>query len=264
MRPKQKNRAAFYYFLKIYCNRDRILYIFEIQIFKIGIMSTNTRLSKILIALLIVSAAYLNGCLNYYQETKLKTDGSGEMFIHYWMKLSTQQDSLVVTNSGVFNPDSIRSEFSAEHNAIENVEVYTDSTDSTVHAKIELTFNSIDSLNTSRAFRGASFSLKDGAANQKIFSQFIPPAAGGFGVNAEDFTLTYVYYLPGDIITHNASEISGNKLTWKYKLSEIGTGKTITATFRPFKLKETPVWIYGLALFVLVLVIVFLFRKNRS
>ena len=206
----------------------------------------------------------LPGCLNYYQETTLKTDGSGEMFVHYWMKMVTTQDSMIVNQFNIFNPDSIRNEFSSKYDKIENVEVYNDGRDSTIHAKVELTFQNIDSLNETKAFREANFSLRDGAAGQKIFSQFISPAATGFGFDASLFTITYIYYLPGEIITHNAMEKSSNKLTWRYKLSEIGMGKTLTATFRPFKLKETPIWIYILAFIVLSVVIIFLFRKNRT
>ena len=206
----------------------------------------------------------LPGCLNYYQETTLKTDGSGEMFVHYWMKMVTTQDSMIVNQFNIFNPDSIRNEFSSKYDKIENVEVYNDGRDSTIHAKVELTFQNIDSLNETKAFREANFSLRDGAAGQKIFSQFISPAATGFGFDASLFTITYIYYLPGEIITHNAMEKSSNKLTWRYRLSEIGMGKTLTATFRPFKLKETPIWIYILAFIVLSVVIIFLFRKNRT
>lgn len=213
---------------------------------------------------IILFSLILPGCLNYYQETTIKTDGSGEMFVHYWMKVVTIQDSLLVNQFNIFNPDSIRKEFSSEFNKVENVEVYNDGNDSTIHAKVELTFQSIDSLNNTKAFREANFSLRDGAAGQKIFSQFIAPTATGFGFDASLFTITYIYYLPGEIITYNAMEKSSNKLTWRYKLSEIGMGKTLTATYRPFKLKETPVWIYVLALIVLSVVIVFLFRKNKT
>jgi hypothetical protein len=217
-------------------------------------------IKKYLIFLLL----FFPGCINYYQETTLKTDGSGEMFIHYWMKMINAQDSLIVNQFGVFNADSIRIEFYSTHSQISNVEVYNDGNDSTIHAKIELTFPDIDSLNDTKAFREANFSLKDGANSQKIFSQFISPAATGFGFDADKFMIIYVYYLPGDIITHNAMEKSSNKLIWNYKLSEIGMGKTLTATYRPFKLKETPIWIYIIVLIVLGVVIIFLFRKSKS
>jgi hypothetical protein len=211
---------------------------------------------------IILLCLIIPGCLNYYQETTLKIDGSGEMFVHYWMKVVTSQDSLIVNQFNIFNPDSVRKEFSSDYDKVENVEVYNDGNDSTIHSKIELSFQNIDSLNNTKAFRDANFSLRDGAAGQKIFSQFIAPTATGFGFDASLFTITYVYYLPGEIITHNAMEKSSNKLTWRYKLSDIGMGKTLTATFRPFKLKETPVWIYILAFIVLSVVIIFLFRKK--
>jgi len=47
-------------------------------------------------------------------------------------------------------------------------------------------------------------------------------------------------------------------------LDEIGKGKTISVTFKPFKLKETPYWIYILAGLVLLIVIFFLVRKKKD
>ncbi|MGE5432340.1 MAG: hypothetical protein ACM3QX_14760 [Syntrophomonadaceae bacterium] len=221
-------------------------------------------MNRKLFALFLYTTLFLNGCLNYYQETTVKTDGSGNMFVHYWMKTANSKDSLFIKQVGIFDPDSIKNEFSSNYSKIDKIEVYADSSDTTIHAKVEFTFQHLDSLNNTKAFKEANFSIKNGASGQKIFSQFIPPVATGFGVDAASFTVTYVYYLPGDIITHNAQEISKNRLTWRYKLSEIGMGKTITATYRPFKLKETPVWIYSLAFAVLLIVIIFLFRKNKS
>ena len=205
---------------------------------------------------------FLSGCLNYTQVTTIKTDGSGNMFIHYWMKWGSTRDSLIVEQLGIFQKDSIFKEFSSEFNRITNVEVYRDFGDSTIHAKVEFDFNSLDSLNMTPAFRESQLTVKDGEKNTKIFSQFIPPVATGFGFESKDFALTFIYYLPGEILSHNATEISRNKVTWQYTLAEIGTGKYITATYRPFKLKETPVWIYYCALFVFVIVVVYLFSKR--
>jgi len=207
---------------------------------------------------------FLSGCLNYTQVTTIKTDGSGNMFIHYWMKWGTARDSLIVEQLGIFQQDSVYKEFSSEFNKINNVEVYRDYNDSTIHAKIEFEFNSLDSLNMTPAFRESQLTIKDGEKNTKIFSQFIQPIATGFGFESKDFSLTYIYYLPGEILSHNATEISRNKLTWQYSLAEIGTGKYITASYRPFKLKETPYWIYILSGLVLLIVIVFLFRKKKD
>lgn len=205
---------------------------------------------------------FLSGCLNYTQVTVIKTDGSGNMFIHYWMKWGSARDSLIVEQFGLFQKDSVYKEFSSEFNKITNVEVYRDFSDSTIHAKVEFDFNTLDSLNMTPAFRESQLKIKDGDKNTKIFSQFIAPIATGFGMESKNFSLTYTYYLPGEILSHNATDISRNKLTWQYRLDEIGTGKYITATYRPFKLKETPIWIYFCAFFVLIVVITFLFSKR--
>jgi hypothetical protein len=214
------------------------------------------------ILLLLVSLTIIAGCLDYTQVTTIKTDGTGTMFIHYDMKWTTPRDSSMLDQLGIFNKDSVYKEFSSEFSHVSNVEVYKDLTDSTIHGKVDLYFNSLDSLNRTPAFRKSQLAVKEGAENTKIFTQFIPPIATGFGFANKNFSLNFVYYLPGEILSHNATEIFRNKLTWHYSLDEIGMGKFITATFRPFKLKETPVWIYIIALFVLVVVVIYLFSKK--
>lgn len=218
------------------------------------------------ILLLLVSSflLFINGCLNYTQITTIKKDGSGNMFIHYWMKWTSQKDSSIVEQLGIFSKDSVYKEFSSEYSSVKKVEVYKDLNDSTIHAQVSLDFNSLDSLNRTPAFRKSELSIKDGTKNTKIFSQFIPPFATGFGYGGKNFSITYIYYLPGETLSHNATEIERNKLTWKFSLDDIGTGKYITATYRPFKLKETPTWIYICALFVLIVVVVFLFSKRMK
>lgn len=210
----------------------------------------------------IMLSFLLNGCLNYTQVTTIKTDGTGSMYIHYWMKWKTSSDSLLVDQLGIFNRDSVYKEFASEYSNITNTEVYRDFADSTVHAKVELSFSTLDSLNNTRAFRNSKLSIKDSEKNIKIFSQFIPPIATGFGFEDKSFAISYIYYLPGEILNHNATDSHRNKLTWQYSLNEIGTGKYISATYRPFKLKETPKWIYYSALAVLLIVIAFLFTKR--
>ncbi len=212
---------------------------------------------------IFIISLFLSGCLNYEQITTLNIDGSGDMYIHYWFKVKTQQDSLVMAKVGIFSPDSIRKEYSSKHLKIGNINVYTDQNDSTIHAKIELTFAKFDSLNSASAFKDVNFSFKRTDKTTMVFSQFIPPFATGFGINGQLFKITYVYYIPGEILSHNAMSRSNNKLTWEYTLNQIGTGKTIAATFRPFKLKETPVWIYAAAFSVICVVIFYLFKKKK-
>lgn len=213
---------------------------------------------------LIASLILLQGCLNYTQITTIKKDGSGSMFIHYYMHWDSERDSSVIESLGFFNKDSVSKEFSSNYSKIKDVEVYKDNSDSTLHAKILFEFSSLDSLNNAKAFKGAELKMIDGEDDTKIFSQFIQPIATGFGFEAKDIKISYIYYLPGEILSHNATSVAKNELRWDYSLTEIGTGKYITATFRPFKLKETPLWIYIAAGFVLLIVIVYLFTKKSK
>ncbi len=214
--------------------------------------------------ILFIFLVGLAGCLNYKQDVIIYPDGSGKMQVDYWMNYTDTTSLSQIMKLEIFNPDSIKNEFSSPFVKFLNVQTYSDTTDSTIHAYIELDFTLIDSLNTLNAFAQSQFKLEDGAAGQKIFSQFIPPVTTGFGIDATKFRVTYIYDIRGEIITHNATEKSGNILTWSYTLAEIGRGKTISVTFKPFKLKETPYWIYILAGSVLLIVIFFLLKKRKD
>lgn len=228
---------------------------------KIAYLNRNKLVFSLQLFLIVVT---FNGCLNYYQEVTLYPDGSGKMQIDYWMRFENEESEKVVDNLGIFNPDSIRSGFQSVHSKVENVNVYRDTTDFTTHAIIDISFTHIDSLNKTKIFSEYSFSFVEKTGGQIVFSQFIPPIATGFGIDASTFTVTYKYTIPGDILSHNAHQVSGKSLTWRYNLSEIGGGKAISVTFQPYKLKETPVWIYFLSGAVLLLVIFFLLKKRKS
>lgn len=214
--------------------------------------------------LVFIVFTMLYGCLNYTQEVHLYPDGSGTMEINYWMNLPENEDTSTINKIGIFNPDLIRKEFSSRFTSINNITVFIDSVDSTTHSLIDLNFTNIDSLNQMRIFEDFRFSLKDGAAGQKIFTQYIPPIATGFGIDGSEYKVSYIYKFSGNIITHNAQDEDGQTLTWDYTLAEIGSGKTISVTFIPFKLKETPYWIYVLSGLVLLIVVIFLFSKKRA
>jgi hypothetical protein len=215
----------------------------------------------LLLPLILLS---IPGCLNYIQDVNIYPDGSGKMKIHYWMKTPDTSSIKLLGKIGIFNPDSIKKEFSSPYTKMENVKVYSDTTDSTMHSVVEFSFTKIDSLNKVKAFTDAQFSFKAGASGQKIFSQFIPPIATGFGIDGSNFKIQYKYTFSGEIVQHNAQRIEKRTLVWNYNLSEIGSGKTISVTFIPYKIKETPYWIYMLSGAVLLIVIIFLFKKKKD
>lgn len=206
----------------------------------------------------------LSSCLNYNQITTIKTDNTGKMFVHFWRDMGTDIDSLLITKVGLFNEDSLRTKFEAHFTKINFTKIFRDLKDSTLHAQVEFEFSNFDSLNYLPFFSNAELSNKNTPDGEKIFSQFIQPITIGFDSTAKSLTVKYVYYLPGEIVEHNANSISRNKLTWEYSLDQIGNGKIIKARYIPFKLKETPQLIYTLALIVIVIVLVFLFTKRKK
>lgn len=219
-------------------------------------------MKKLLLLVFLLST--FPGCLNYIQDVNLYPDGSGIMKINYWMKTPDSSSIKTLGKIGIFNVDTIKHEFSSPYTKIKEVKVYSDTTDSTMHSTIELSFTSIDSLNNTKAFADAHFSFKDGAAGQKVFSQFIPPIATGWGIDGSSFKIQYKYTFSGEVVQHNAQKLEKKTLVWNYNLSELGSGKTISVSFIPYKIKETPYWIYMISGLVLIIVIIFLFKKKKD
>ena len=216
-------------------------------------------LLRILIFILLI----LPGCINYEQVTIIKKDGSGEMYVHYWMNWKSEKDSAAICNAEIFFPDSINAEFSKPYIQIDYISVYKQPSDSSIHAKIEISYEHIDSLNQTEMFYLSRFTLIKGPDETQVFSQFVPPMMQGFGSDKTPRQLEYVYYLPGRIVNSNADEIDKNKLTWKLRSDHLGIGKFLTATYKPFRLKETPAWVYYSALFVFLIVVYFVFRRDK-
>jgi hypothetical protein len=217
------------------------------------------------IILFFTTAFVFADTVNYHQEVSLYPKGDGKLSIHYWMNMAKGKDIPAIEQVHLFNPNLIDTMNTSKAVHIDNMIVYADTLDSTLHCKIEVRFDHIDSLNRIIFFRDSLFNLQDGAPGQKVFTQFIPPAISIFGgFDPSNLIVTYVYDIRGEIITHNATEPPGKKLIWKYNGSELIRGKTISVTYRPYKLKETPAWIFALSGTVLLVVIIFLVRKRKN
>lgn len=205
----------------------------------------------------------LNGCLNYEQIATIKKDGSGDMFIHYWTKISQMPDSLVLSNTGIFNKDSLANKYTSHFTTIDFAEVYNDYSDSTIHAKVKFLFTNIDSLNKIPALKNYNFAFNEISEEEYTFSQdvnyfqFSPDSL-------QEYTMRFIYYLPGSILEHNANSLSQNKLEWEFSLNEAENIKQLTARFEPFRLNETPPWVYYSGIFVFFVVLYFLFRFKKN
>lgn len=220
-------------------------------------------MKKTFIALIIILIAFLiSSCLNFEQVTTIKKDLSGRMFVHFWGKSYLSPDTLFYNTLGLFNRDSLLKNFEYPFLNIDNIEVYSISEDSTIHSKVEFEFVHIDSLNSTKIFKGAKFKVENAPGGIQVFTHFVPQFVTGLGINTDKIQIEYVYYLPGKILNHNADEIYSNKLSWHLKASDLDQPYVLTASYVPYKLKETPKWIYYLALFVIFLVLFYIVRKR--
>lgn len=228
-------------------------------------------MKKYLLSLILIF--YLAGCIDYYQEFEFNKDGEGKFFIHYWMKRKNNfydstksrnyNDSVFIARFYQFNPDTLRKLYTAEHISNLTITTFSDSVDNTIHTQISFNFMDINKLSQLPPLQAFDISYKDGAEGQKVFREFIPPLNAFFTVPDTSLTFKVIVYLPGIVITHNAHELYKNRLTWQYKHTEIGNGKNLIATIKPFKLKETPKWLYYLSGGVILIVFYFLFRKSK-
>lgn len=213
------------------------------------------------------------GCIDYYQEFEFNKDGEGKFFIHYYMKRKNNfydttksrqyNDSVFISKFYQFNPDTLKKLYSADFVKDIVVNSFSDSVDNTIHTQISFSFSDVNKLSELPPLRTFDISYKDGAEGQKVFREFIPPLNAFFTVPDSSLTFKVVVWLPGIVITHNAQELYKNRLTWEFRHSEIGTGKNLIATIKPFKLKETPKWLYYLSGSVILIVLFFLFRRSR-
>ena len=211
----------------------------------------------------ILSLVLLSGCLNYIQDVNIYPDGSGKMSLHYWSNLPYDINAKQLKDITFFSPEFLQKEFSSKYYNLKGIKVYTDSTDGTTHAIVNITFNNIDSLNYSRTFKDSKFSLIDDGTGIKTFTQIIPPINYNFSSDSSKYSITYKYTFYGKIYDDNSTEKEGRTLIWNFKPNEIGSGKTIYAKYKPFKLKETPEWIFILMGIVIIIVVFFLLRKSK-
>ena len=205
----------------------------------------------------------LSGCLNYIQDVNIYPDGSGKMNLHYWSNLAYDINSDDLKHLTFYNTDFLKKEFSSKRYNLEEIKIYTDSIDGTTHGIINITFQSIDSLNYSKSFQSSKFSLIDDGAGVKIFTQTIPSINDSLLSDSSKYSITYKYTVHGKIYDDNSTEKDGRTLIWKFRPNEIGSGKIIYVKYKPFKLKETPKWIYILMGIVIVIILFCLLRRNN-
>ncbi len=211
----------------------------------------------VLTFLLVISLLFA-GCLNYSQETVLNRDGSGTMKITYSFPPGSEQGRAL---SQELDTAKIRERIQDTLFTIKKLSTKMAEGDAW-SATLEIEFKSIQDLNNTRLFNMFDISYTDGAAGQKKFMQYLKPASEKVDPRME-FKRTFTFEFDGEMVTHNAHKVEGDKYIWEFKYNEIGDGKYIEATFAPQEPDYIVIYILG-ALVLVAGVVLFLIKRRKE
>ncbi len=216
-------------------------------------------MTRMLLAAIVASTLFA-GCIDYEQKTRLEADGSGEMTIHYWAKESLV--SWLGKNRFPFTEDEVRAKYGAIHGVtVGSVDVRERTDDSTRHVTFDLRFDDITALSKQPGFESAVFAWKEDGATM-VFTQTMHADEGSTSDGLQQFSVTYEYTFPGEIVEHNATSVSGSTAVWKLRLSDLGTTRSLTAKVRLGQSWTMTIVLSAILLLVLV-VFWWLLRRKR-
>ncbi len=194
-------------------------------------MSKNYKLLTALFSFILLAAFLISGCVNYDQKTTLNADGSGSMKIHYWSKMSNFS---MGTNLGKFDFDEKKAKenYTSGNTDVKSVKMEDKLDDSTKHVYVELSFKDINKLPDAKGFSGVQPSWKEGKDGMELKYILLKDTSASKNMGADDYTVTYTFEMPGEIVSTNATKKDGKTLTWDYKVSDLGKDIELTANVK--------------------------------
>jgi hypothetical protein len=194
-------------------------------------MSKNYKLLTFLFSFILLAAFLISGCVNYDQKTTLNADGSGSMKIHYWSKMSNFS---MGTTLGKFDFDEKKAKenYTSGNTDVKTVKMEDKLDDSTKHVNVELSFKDINKLPDAKGFKGVEPSWKEGKDGMELKYILLKDTSASKNMGADDYTVTYTFEMPSEIISTNATKKDGKTLTWEYKVSDLGKDIEMTANVK--------------------------------
>ncbi len=182
-------------------------------------------------SIVILSALYLSGCVNYDQKTTLKADGSGSMSVHYWTKMSSLS---MGTTLGKFEFDESKAKdnYTSSNTTVKSVKVEDrPQEDSTKHVMVELDFKDINKLPDAKGFSSVKPSWKEVADGMELKYTLLMDTSAANQMGASDYKVTYSFDMPSEIVSTNGKK-DGQKVSWDYKVSDLGKDIDMTCVVK--------------------------------
>lgn len=192
------------------------------------------KLQKTLALFIIITASILfQSCVNYDQKTTLSIEGSGIMKIHYWTLMNNFTMGTSLGNFE-FDEQKIPANYTSSSTSISNLTVEDNLVDSTKHVNFILNFENIRKLSEAKGFKDVVVTWNEVNEGKDFKLKYIQlkDTSASNNMGASDYTITYTFDMPGDVINTNATEENGNTLTWKYKVSDLKDDLEMNALVR--------------------------------
>jgi hypothetical protein len=194
-------------------------------------MNKNYKLFTALFSFIVLSAFLFSGCVNYDQNTTLNADGSGSMKIHYWSKMSNFS---MGTSLGKFDFDEKKAKenYSSGNSEVKSIKMEDQLDDSTKHVFVELSFKDINKLPDAKGFKSVETSWKEGTDGMELKYTLLKDTSAAKNMGASEYTVTYTFEMPSEIVSTNATKKDGKTLTWEYSVADLGKDIEMTANVK--------------------------------
>jgi hypothetical protein len=180
---------------------------------------------------LTVLMIFTSGCVNVDQKTVINNDGSGNIVLHYWTKNSNLSMGDEV-GGFAFADTKVRENYSSGNTEVTDVKIEKNDVDSTSHVNVKLNYKDFNKLSEAKAYSKVTPVWTKGD-NGMTFSYTIAKDtanAGNMGMN--EYTLTYAFEFPGDVLETNGRKDGSNKVVWEKTVADLKDDLVFTATVK--------------------------------
>jgi len=211
-------------------------------------------------ALVLAFAFYLSGCVNVDQKTKINSDGSGEITMHYWTKMSNVKSSDEL-GGFAFTEEKAKANYKSDNNEVTGVKIEDDLDDSTKHVTVDIKFKDLNKLSSAKGFEKVKTTWKEGDEGMDFSYILMQDTSNAKNMGASDTKLDYEFEFPAEILSTNGTK-DGQKVVWNKTLADLKEDVEMTATV---KTEKKGCGLFGIELPLVVFTgMVFLLSRKRK
>ena len=211
-------------------------------------------------ALVLAFAVYLSGCVNVDQKAKINNDGSGEITMHYWTKMSNVKSSDEL-GGFAFTEDKAKANYQSDNNEVTGVKIEDDLDDSTKHVTVDIKFKDLNKLSGAKGFEKVKATWKEGDEGMDFSYTLLQDTSNAKNMGASDTKLDYEFEFPAEVLSTNGKK-DGQKVVWNKTLADLKEDVEMTATV---KTEKKGCGLFGIELPLVVFAgMVFMLTRKRK